>query len=76
VSDDFADFPPAMVIVGECDAMCDEGVLYAEKLRASGVPVDLYVAKGQVHQVFSWACSYPEGPRVIARGAGAMRKAM
>jgi acetyl esterase len=76
ISDDFAGFAPAMVIVGECDAMCDEGVIYAEKLRASGVPVELYVAKGQVHQVFSWAGAFPEGPKVIALGAGAMRRAM
>ena len=76
ISDDFADFAPAMVIVGECDAMCDEGLMYAEKLRASKVPVDLHVAKGQVHQVFSWAGAFPEGPKVIALGAGAMRNAM
>ncbi len=76
ISNDFNNFPPAMVVVGECDGMRDEGALYSQKLKASGVTVELYEARGQVHQVFSWAGAFPEGPKVIERGGAALRSAM
>ena len=76
VGDDFNGMPPAMIFTAECDAVSDEGVLYAEKLRDCGVQAELYCSRGQVHQLFSWAGAFSEGPRVIDRGAAALRKAM
>jgi acetyl esterase len=37
----FADLPPALIEVAEHDPLHDDGVLYAEKLRAAGVGVRL-----------------------------------
>ena len=41
--------PPALVIVGEHDPLHDDGVRYAEKLRAAGVPVRLTEYVGMPH---------------------------
>ena len=68
--------PPAMIVTAECDPFSDEGALYAAKLRDCGVPAELYCAPGQVHQVFSWAGAFPEGARLLDRGAAALRTAM
>jgi acetyl esterase len=73
---DFKAFPPAFIAVADCDAFCDEGRMYADSLRAAGVPVELHVAEGQIHQVFSWAGGFSEGPKVLDKAAAALRKAM
>jgi acetyl esterase len=41
--------PPALVIVGEHDPLHDDGVRYAEKLRAAGLPVRLTDYVGMPH---------------------------
>ncbi len=74
IAEEFTGFPRAMIVVAECDAFCDEGRLYAEKLRASGVPAELLVAQGQIHQVFSWSGAFSQGPIVIDRAAAALRQ--
>jgi acetyl esterase len=73
---DFSGYPPAFICVADCDAFYDEGRMYAEKLRAAGVPVALHEAKGQIHQVFSWAGGFSEGPKVLDKAAAMMRKAV
>lgn len=45
--------PPAIVAVAEVDIMRPQGVAYARKLSAAGIPVDLYQASGMVHSFFS-----------------------
>ena len=69
-------FPPAFIVVAECDAFCDEGRLYADKLRASGVPVELVFAEGQIHQVFSWSGAFSQGPQLLDRASAALRVAL
>ncbi|GAA4709934.1 hypothetical protein GCM10023215_59580 [Pseudonocardia yuanmonensis] len=44
--------PPALVVVAEFDPLHDEGVAYAEALRAAGVPVVLEEAEGEMHAYF------------------------
>lgn len=41
--------PRALVVVGECDVLRDEGVEYAGRLRREGVVVDLRVFNGMPH---------------------------
>lgn len=45
----FANLPPAFILVAQYDPLHDEGVAYAEKLRAAGVAVELREYAGMVH---------------------------
>lgn len=45
--------PPAYVLLAECDVLHDEGLAYAEKLRAAGTDVTLDEVKGVIHGFFS-----------------------
>jgi acetyl esterase len=40
---------PACVVLAECDPLVDEGLAYADRLRAAGVPVELELARGVTH---------------------------
>jgi acetyl esterase len=44
-----ADLPPALVLVGGCDPLRDEGRMYAERLAADGVKVEEECYAGQPH---------------------------
>jgi len=46
---DFSKLPPAYLENAEVDPLRDEAVIYAEKLKAAGVPVSLYETKGTPH---------------------------
>jgi acetyl esterase/lipase len=46
---DLSGLPPAFVQVGGLDPLRDEGMEYAIRLLAAGVPVELYCAPGQHH---------------------------
>jgi acetyl esterase len=48
-ADSLAGLPPALVVVGGCDLLRDEGRLYAERLRAAGVPAEDVCYPGQPH---------------------------
>jgi acetyl esterase len=41
--------PPTLVIVGEEDTLCDDGIEFAERAQALGAPVRLHVGKGMPH---------------------------
>jgi len=48
-TDSFSDLPPAYIEPSEFCPACDEGILYAEKLKTAGVDVELNVTKGTFH---------------------------
>jgi acetyl esterase len=49
VAKSLADLPPALVILGGCDFLRDEGRLYAERLREDGVDAEDVCYPGQIH---------------------------
>ncbi len=48
-----ARLPPAWLGLAELDILCPEGLSYAEKLRAAGVPVEVEVYKNAPHPIMA-----------------------
>ena len=67
---------PAWLALAECDPLIDEGLAYADKLRAAGVPVDLEIYRGVVHEFIKMGRAIPEARQFHADAAAAMRQAL
>ena len=48
-AEDLSDVAPACMVLAECDPLVDEGIAYADRLRAAGVPVALELERGVTH---------------------------
>jgi acetyl esterase len=72
---DLEGIAPAWFGLAECDPLVDEGVLYADKLRAAGVAVDLEIYRGVVHGFIMMGRAIPEAHRAHADAAQALRQA-
>jgi acetyl esterase len=66
---------PAWFGLAECDPLVDEGVMYADKLRAAGVPVDLEIYRGVTHEFIKMGRVIPEARHAHADAARALRHA-
>jgi acetyl esterase len=49
LAEDFSGLPPALIAVAQFDPLRDDGMLYAERLKAAGVAATLYYGEGLVH---------------------------
>ena len=66
---------PAWLGLAECDPLVDEGLLYADKLRAAGVAVDLEIYRGVTHEFIKMGRAIPEALTAHADAARALRQA-
>ncbi len=66
---------PAWFGLAECDPLVDEGLAYADKLRAAGVPVDLEIYRGVTHEFIKMGRVIPEAQRAHLDAARALRTA-
>jgi acetyl esterase len=66
---------PAWIGLAECDPMFDDGVAYADKLRAAGVPVALEVWRGVTHEFIKMGRAIPEAREAHAAAAQALAEA-
>ncbi|MDB5778273.1 MAG: Alpha/beta hydrolase fold-3 domain protein [Polaromonas sp.] len=69
------DVAPAWFGLAECDPLVDEGLLYADRLRAAGVPVDLEIYRGVTHEFIKMGRILPEARHAHADAARALRHA-
>lgn len=72
---DLDDVAPAFVCLAECDPLVDEGVAYADRLRAAGVAVDLEIYRGVTHEFIKMGRAIPEALQAHADCARALRLA-
>jgi acetyl esterase len=49
LADDLTDLPRAVILICEIDPARDDGLRYADRLRAAGVPVESKVYEGMLH---------------------------
>ncbi|SFD96461.1 acetyl esterase [Paracidovorax konjaci] len=66
---------PAWVGLAECDPLVDEGIAYADRLRAAGVAVDLEIYRGVTHEFIKMGRAIPEARTAHAHAAAALRAA-
>jgi len=75
LADDLEGVAPAHVCVAECDPLADEGVAYADRLRAAGVPTQLELWRGVTHDFIKLGRAIPEARTAQAAIAQALRAA-
>jgi acetyl esterase len=69
------DVAPACVILAECDPLVDEGLAYADRLRAAGVPVALELLRGVTHDFIKMGRALREAHQALAAAAAAIQEA-
>jgi acetyl esterase len=57
---------PACVVLAECDPLVDEGLAYADRLRAAHVPVELELYRGVTHDFIKLGRALPQAPAAQA----------
>jgi len=67
---------PAWLGLAECDPLVDEGLAYADKLRAAGVPVQLEIYRGMVHGFVTMARALPDALTAHADAGRALKNAL
>lgn len=66
---------PAWIGLAECDPLTDEGMMYADRLRMAGVPVDLEIYAGVVHGFIQFGRAIPQALTAHNDAARALRHA-
>ncbi|QYU70999.1 alpha/beta hydrolase [Leptolyngbya sp. 15MV] len=74
--DDLAGLPPATVVVGEHDPLRDEGLAFARKLEATGVPTELIQADGMIHGFFAMVDFVPDAAAHTGAAAARLKDAL
>jgi acetyl esterase len=63
------------VVLAECDPLVDEGIAYADRLRAVGVAVQLELYRGLTHDFIKMGRVLPEAPAAQEAAARALKEA-
>ena len=74
-AEDVEGVAPACVVLAECDPLVDEGVAYADRLRAQGVDVALELYRGVTHDFIKMARMLPEAEHAQQAIGDALKKA-
>ncbi len=74
-ADDLEGVAPAWLGLAELDPLVDEGVAYADRLRAARVPVELEIYRGVTHEFIKLGRAIPEARQAHADAALALIQA-
>jgi acetyl esterase len=72
-AEDHGGLAPACVVLAECDPLVDEGIAYADKLRAAGVNVELELFRGVTHDFIKMGRQVPEALTALNACAQALK---
>ena len=72
-AENLAGLPPAYIATAQYDPIRDDGVRYAELLRAAGVPVELHNAETLVHGYVSFGIAVPAAQEAVAKALAALK---
>jgi acetyl esterase len=75
-ADDLERVAPACVILAECDPLVDEGMAYADRVRAAGVDVQLELSRGVTHDFIKLGRVIPEAIAAQAAAAEFLRNVL
>ena len=67
---------PAWIGLAECDPLVDEGLLYADRLRAVGVAVDLEIYRGVTHEFIKMGRALPQAAMAHRHAALALKHSL
>ncbi|OYU27416.1 MAG: alpha/beta hydrolase [Burkholderiales bacterium PBB2] len=73
---DHSDLAPACVLLAECDPLVDEGIAYADLLRANGGQVQLELYRGVTHDFIKMGRTIPEALIALDACGLALREAL
>lgn len=76
LADDLSGLPPAYVVVAGFDPLRDEGLAYAEAMRAAGVPVTLERAGSMIHGFINMGLISPAAREYVSRMGAAVVDAL
>jgi len=76
LAEDVSGLPPAYVMLGGCDPLHDEGLAYADKLRAANVPVTVADYPSMLHSFIYFQAVLPQAHEALAKAAKALHQAM
>jgi acetyl esterase len=74
VCKDLSRLPPALIIVGECDPLHDDGVAYAQRLQREGNTVELTDYPGMIHPFLSMGGAVDAGRRAVTQVADVLKR--
>lgn len=73
LTEDLSGLPPAYIALAGFDVLRDEGVEYAARLRAAGVPTTLRIHRGLIHAFVNLTGYGQAGTDALFEAAGALR---
>jgi acetyl esterase len=75
-ADDLDGVARACIILAECDPLVDEGLAYADRLRAAGVAVDLELYRGLTHDFIKMGRAIREAHHALDAAAAALQETL
>ncbi len=76
LAEDHSGLAPACVVLAECDPLVDEGIAYADLLRANGGTVQLELYRGVTHDFIKMGRQIPEALQALEACGLALKEAL